>query len=52
MAAAILKGEKTIADMTVETQDDITVYYNSAIAAKNGFTLPDSILQRGVDLTE
>ena len=50
MAVALLKGEKTIGELSVTTQDDISVYYNSKTAEKIGLTLPDSIIERGEDV--
>lgn len=50
MAVSILNGEKTISDFKVEVQSDIAVYYNSKTAEKIGLTLPDSILEKGVDV--
>ncbi len=51
MAVEILNGEKTISDMQVEFQSDITTYYNSLTAEKIGLTLPESILERGIDVS-
>ncbi len=52
MAVKILNGESSIEDFGVETQDELTVFYNSATAEKIGVTIPDSILQRGEDVAE
>lgn len=52
MAVALLNGEKTIDDLTVEIQDDITVYYNSKTAEAIGVTIPDSIIERGIDISK
>ena len=51
MAVEILNGEKTISDMQVEFQSDITTYYNSLTAEKIGLTLPESIIERGIDVS-
>ena len=51
MAVALLKGEKTINDLQIETQKDISVFYNSKTAEKIGLTMVDSITGRGVDVT-
>lgn len=50
MAVQILNGEKTIDDFQIEFQSDIQVYYNSKTAEKIGLTLPESIIQRGIDV--
>ncbi len=52
MAVAILNGESTIQDFGVETQDDLTAFYNSSTAEKIGATIPDSILERGEDVAK
>ena len=52
MASKILRGEKTVSELKVETQKDIAVYYNSYTAAKINLTIPDSILERGIDVTK
>lgn len=52
MAVAILNGEKTVQDFGVETQDELTAFYNSSSAAKIGVTIPDSIIERGEDVAK
>ena len=52
MAVAILNGEKSIQDFGVETQDELTVFYNSRTAENIGATIPDSILQKGEDVAK
>ena len=52
MAVSLLNGEKTIEDLKIEFQADSTVYYNSKTVAKLGITLPQSILDRGVDVAK
>lgn len=52
MASKILRGEKTVGELKVETQKDIAVYYNSDTAAKINLIIPDSILERGIDVTK
>jgi len=50
MAVSIIKGEKTINDLKIEHQEELDVYYSSKTASKMGVTIPDSILERGVDV--
>lgn len=50
MAVSILKGEKTIDDLSIEHQEDLAVYYSSATANKMGITIPESISSRGIDV--
>lgn len=50
MAAQILNGEKTISDFQIEFQEDVDVYYNSKTAEKLGLDLPQSIIDKGIDV--
>lgn len=49
-AAAILRGESTPANMPIQYQEELTIYYNSQTASRLGITLPEEITSQGVDL--
>ncbi|WOC33118.1 MULTISPECIES: ABC transporter substrate-binding protein [Caproicibacterium] len=51
MAAKILKGEAKPADMPIEYQKQYDVSYNSAVAKQLGVTLPESITEKGKDVS-
>ena len=52
MAVSILKGEKTINELPIETQKEFSVYYNLNTADEIGFEIPQSIIAKGIDISE
>lgn len=52
-AVSILKGESKPEDMAIEytATDDCTLSFNSKTAEKLGLTLPQSVVDRGTDVT-
>lgn len=53
-AVSILKGESDPKDMAIEylATDDCTLTYNPETAKKLNITLPDAVIERGIDVTE
>lgn len=49
-AASILRGESKPAEMPIQYQEELTIYYNSQTATRLGITLPETITSQGVDL--
>lgn len=52
MAVSILKGEKTIDELPIGFQEDLTVYFNSKTALGIEKEIPQSILDRGSDVAK
>ena len=46
MAAKILRGEATPAEMPIETQKDMTYTVNQEVATRLGITIPQDILDQ------
>ena len=49
MAAKVLKGEESAADMPFESLTDNSLYVNEAVAANLGITVPDTMKERAVE---
>ncbi|MDY5251520.1 MAG: ABC transporter substrate-binding protein [Erysipelotrichaceae bacterium] len=52
MAVEILNGDKKITDFAIQFQKDVDVYYNAKTAAKIGLELPQSIIDKGIDVSK